>query len=299
MDMHKVLDGFGDILRSSVNNRYLEVVNQINDGIFKLLQTVLTSAESHDNHINTVIAELKEEISALIGMQVIKSENNTSSPSLDSKEDIKLPVLPKLSVWGENVGDNKGNTDAKPDYPIVLKEKSRGKPRNRQESYRKNKGFTHLPAALMPPATLVPTKYTVDDMMELAIKKANPTQPGFTVNSSYIKETKFRDIKQEQIPRYPRHNPYDTNNNAMKSEHFIEYTKYLNNGIPIKNYDCVKCGGSFTRMSQLDSHIMRKHKEVRGFSCPYCEHSSVSTESLDKHIYSKHPLHGNNSKMVV
>ena len=124
-------------------------------------------------------------------------------------------------------------------------------------------------------------------------------EPG---KSPYISKIYFLSYikcnKEEDMSRLPTHNPYDNNNNSIKSEHYIEYTKYLNNGVSIKSYDCVKCGGSFTRMSQLDSHIMRKHKEVRGFSCPYCEHSSVSTKSLEAHIYTKHPPHGKNSLVL-
>merc|ERR1712150_280276 len=72
VDIYKVLDELQQTMRNMINNRYLEVVNELNDGFNKLLQRALTSADTFDVAINSTMAQVKEQIAYTLK---IKEEN--------------------------------------------------------------------------------------------------------------------------------------------------------------------------------------------------------------------------------
>lgn len=107
MDKSEVLDEFEKIIMNTVNSKYLEVVNEMNDGFNQLLQTALANADTFSNSIKFVIQQLKDDMSLTSpprGM-VIKDENQ------EMEENKYYASNQSYSTNGYNDGRNFNNNN--------------------------------------------------------------------------------------------------------------------------------------------------------------------------------------------
>ncbi|KAJ8032475.1 hypothetical protein HOLleu_26008 [Holothuria leucospilota] len=59
----------------------------------------------------------------------------------------------------------------------------------------------------------------------------------------------------------------------------------------VVEYSCAECGNKFDKLSELDGHYEKKHKERRErmVSCEHCDYQSNRKHDVTRHTQSRHP----------
>jgi len=102
LDVYNILDGLERTMRETVNSRYLEAINEMNDGLNKVVQRCISNADTFDTSIRMAIRECKVTLTSspkqsldlnhnMQNQQIYHNNDNQRDLNYEMKMDEKPP----------------------------------------------------------------------------------------------------------------------------------------------------------------------------------------------------------------
>merc|ERR1712150_343160 len=271
MDKSEVLDEFEKTIMNTVNSKYLEVVNEMNDGFNNLLQTALANADMFSISIKLAIQQLKDEMSPTFtskGM-MIKDENQEMVENRSFGNDgYSIKEYEDPRSFDQNNYENNFDRNI-----------------NASNSYmaQKNDIIRDVNFSFPPKQSNVPHKQNNNIFKRPTINQ---------VSASSYNQSQYKSSNGKGRP--------SQDNKEEEDDSIITETQVLDNGLVVKKHRCKECGHTASYKYNLVLHIKRKHKfkgynwnaqatkTEKGFMCEQCDYTAMKHDSLISHLTTKH-----------
>lgn len=222
-------------VKITVNCKYLEIINGINDGINEILQTARLDADTFNNMIKSTISDMKEELTSSLNFKD-EHEKKLSSPS--PRNYSQGFDYSKYSVSNNN-------------YERYVEA-----PRSASPAHSSINGKTDVLRREASNSSNSPQRMNM-------VGKLDPDSPQ-RMNNTMIKPQITDTLNHHAIKSQ---NVFARNEPKMKlkeeDESITTHVQVLPNGITIKEYGCKDCDYKTRYKNNLERHIRNQHSGKR------------------------------------